>query len=203
MPTKYDTNPLDPEFPKKVREAQTETLPDKNNETARFSPPVDTEEQTRYHDRAKFAEYSSVFSGAQPLSSYKTAQLDPEHASKRKVAKIGLPENILVALPYLPFSIGLIAGLLELLFVPKSETKVRFYAAQGLAAHIGILLITTILGGIGEMTGIASAANGIFWIVTTIMLIVFAFKAWKGKPVHIESVDTLTEWLEEKIKPQN
>jgi len=203
MPTKYDTNPLDPEFPKKVREAQTETSPNKNNETARFSPPADTEEQTRYHDRAKFAEYSSAFSGAQPLSSYKTAQLDPQQASKRKVAKIGLPENILVALPYLPFSIGLIAGLLELLFVPKSETKVRFHAAQGLAAHIGILLITTILGGIGEITDIASAANGIFWIVTTIMLIVFAFKAWKGKPVHIESVDTLTEWLEEKIKPQN
>ncbi len=203
MPTKYDTNPLDPEFPKKVRETQTETLPNKNNETARFSPPADTEEPTRYHDRAKFAEYSSAFSGAQPLSSYKTAQLDPQQASKRKVAKIGLPENILVALPYLPFSIGLIAGLLELLFVPKSETKVRFHAAQGLAAHIGILIITTILGGIGEITGIASAANGIFWIVTTIMLIVFAFKAWKGKPVHIESVDTLTEWLEEKIKPQN
>lgn len=203
MPTKYDTNPLDPEFPKKAREAQTETLPNENKETVRFPPPADTEEQTRYHDRAKFAEYSSVFSGAQPLSSYKTAQLDPQQASKRKVAKIGLPENILVALPYLPFSIGLIAGILELLFVPKSETKVRFHAAQGLAAHIGILIITTILGGIGEITGIASAANGIFWIVTTIMLIVFAFKAWKGKPVHIESVDTLTEWLEEKIKPQN
>lgn len=200
MPTKYDTNPLDPEFPKKVREAQTETLP--NNETVKFPPSADTEEQTRYHDPARFAQYSSAFSGAQPLSHYKTAHLDPK-ASKRKIEKIGLPENILVALPYLPFSVGLIAGLLELLFVPKSEAKVRFHAAQGLAAHIGILIITTILGGIGEITGIASAANGIFWIVTTIMLIVFAIKAWKGKPVHIESVDTLTEWLEEKIKPQN
>ena len=200
MPTKYDTNPLDPEFPKKVREAQTETLP--SGETVKFPPPADTEEQTRYHDPARFAQYSSAFSGAQPLSHYKTAHLDPK-ASKRKVEKIGLPENILVALPYLPFSVGLIAGVLELLFVPKSEAKVRFHAAQGLAAHVGILIITTILGGIGEITGIASAANGIFWIVTTIMLIVFAIKAWKGKPVHIESVDTLTEWLEEKIKPQN
>ena len=205
MPTKYDTNPLDPEFPKKAREAQTETLPNDNNETTRFAPPVDTEEQTRYHDKAKFAEYSSAFSGAQPLGSYKTAQLDPQQASKRKVAKIGLPENILVALPYLPFSIGLIAGLLELLFVPKSETKVRFHAAQGLAAHIGILLVTFILGMVGNIPGLglADAGNGIFQLVTTIMLIIFAFKAWKGKPVHIESVDSLTEWLEEKIKPQN
>ncbi len=203
MPTKYDTNPLDPEFPKKVSEAQTETLPNKNNETARFAPPADTEEQTRYHDRAKFAEYSSVFSGAQPLSSYKTAQLDPQQASKRKVAKVGLPENILVALPYVPFYIGLIAGILELLFVPRSEAKVRFHAAQGLAAHIGILIVTIILEFIGNVADIANFGNWIFQLVTMIMLIVFTVKAWKGKPVHIESVDTLTEWLEEKIKPQN
>lgn len=200
MPNKYDTNPLDPEFPQKVKEAQTETLP--NNETAKFPPPADTEEQTRYQDPARFAQYSSAFSGAQPLNTYKTANLNSPNNTKRKVEKIGLPENILVALPYLPFSVGLIAGILELLFVPKSEAKVRFHAAQGLAAHIGILIITTILGGLGEVTGIASAANGIFWIVTTIMLIVFAVKAWKGKPVHIESVDSLTEWLEEKVKPQ-
>lgn len=200
MPSKYDTNPLDPEFPQKVKEAQTETLP--NNETVKFPPPADTEEQTRYQDPARFAQYSSAFSGAQPLSAYQTAHLNSKD-SKRKVEKIGLPENILVALPYLPFSVGLIAGVLELLFVPKSEAKVRFHAAQGLAAHIGILIITSILGGIAGITDIASAANGIFWIVTTIMLIVFAIKAWKGKPVHIESVDSLTEWLEEKIKPQN
>jgi hypothetical protein len=37
--------------------------------------------------------------------------------------------------------------------------------------------------------------------VTTIMLIAFAIKAWKGKPVHIETVDDLTNWLEEKIGP--
>jgi hypothetical protein len=41
-----------------------------------------------------------------------------------------------------------------------------------------------------------------FQLVTTVMLIVFAVKAWKGKPVHIESVDDLTNWLEEKIKPR-
>ncbi len=49
----------------------------------------------------------------------------------------------------------------------------------------------------------AKAGNVIFQIVTTIMLIIFAIKAWKGKPVHIESVDDLTEWLEDKIKPRN
>jgi uncharacterized membrane protein len=204
MATKYDTNPLDPEFPKKVRaEAQTEVLPDANKETVKFPPQVDEEEPTRIHEPGKFAGYSSVFNGTQPLSSHQTAQPLFQTDTKRKVEKIGLPENILVALPYLPFSVGLIAGLLELLFVPKSETKVRFHAAQGLAAHIGILIVTTILGGMARATDLAGAANGIFWLVTTVMLIVFAVKAWKGKPVHIESVESLTEWLEEKIKPQS
>ena len=204
MATKYDTNPLDPEFPKKAREAQTETLPNNHNETVRFPPFADTEEPTRYHDKEKFAEYESRFSTAQPLGSYQTTHLESQKSASRKVAKVGLPENILVALPYLPFHIGLVAGILELIFVPKSETKVRFHAAQGLAAQIGILIVTSILGIVGNMPGLglADAGNAIFQVVTIIMLIVFAVKAWKGEPIHIESVDTLTEWLEEKIKPQ-
>jgi hypothetical protein len=51
------------------------------------------------------------------------------------------------------------------------------------------------------MTGLANVGNWIFQMVTMIMLIIFAVKAWQGAPVHIESVDDLTEWLEEKIKP--
>jgi len=122
-------------------------------------------------------------------------------ASSRKVAKAGLPEKWLIGLPYLPFSIGLVAGLILLLILPKEETKVRFHAAQGLAAHVGILIVTTILGLVGNVTDLAELGSGIFTLVTTIMLIVFAIKAWKGKPVHIESVDDLTNWLEEKIGP--
>jgi uncharacterized membrane protein len=88
-----------------------------------------------------------------------------------------------------------------LLIIPKGETKVRFHAAQGLAAHVGILIVTTILGIVSNVTGLAELGSLIFTLVTTIMLIIFAIKAWKGKPVHIESVDDLTNWLEEKIGP--
>ena len=122
-------------------------------------------------------------------------------SSKRKVLGVGLPENILTALPYIPWYIGMIAGLIILFLVPKSEAKVRFHAAQGLAAHLAILIISAILGGISNLVSFADFGNVIFQIVTTIMLIVFAIKAWKGKPIHIEAVDDLTEWLEEKIKP--
>ncbi len=48
----------------------------------------------------------------------------------------------------------------------------------------------------------ASFGNGIFNLVTMIMLIIFAVKAWKGKPVHIEAIDDLTNWFEEKISPK-
>ena len=85
--------------------------------------------------------------------------------------------------------------------ISKEETKVRFHAAQGLAAHLGILIVSSILGIVGTVTDLAGLGSVIFTIVTTIMLIVFAIKAWTGKPVHIESVEDLTNWLEEKIGP--
>ncbi len=205
MPKKYDTNPLDPEFPIKIREAQTEILPENNAETQQFAPPSITEEQTRRFDEANFASYSPHFGEGQTPAEYRAAQpfADVGKSSSRKVSKIGLPENILTALPYVPFYIGLIAGILILLFVPRSETKVRFHAAQGLAAHIGILIISSILSGIGQVAGFANVGNKIFTVVTMIMLVIWTIKAFRGKPVHIESVDDLTNWLDDKINPRD
>lgn len=204
MPKKFDTNPLDPEFPERAKQQEAAATGRQKYEAETNKLPTYTDDEipTRSFREEDFNAYSSAFNNSQPVAPYKTARLKQKTANNRKVAKVGLPENILVALPYLPFSIGLIAGVLELLLVPKSETKVRFHAAQGLAAHIGILIVTTILGVVGNITDLANAGNAIFQIVTTIMLVVFTYKAWKGEPIHIESVETLTEWLEEKIKPQ-
>lgn len=209
MAKKFDTNPLDPEFPEKVKKAgrkqvrTTAAAPPQNGQTRPFAEAPDTEEQTRKFGEAEFRSYNSAFGqeDAQPAV-YQPTDLYENESGKRKVDRVGLPENLLVALPYVPFYIGLIAGVLELLFVPKSETKVRFHAAQGLAAHLGILIVTFILGFAGNITGLADVAGVIFQIVTFIMLIVFTVKAWKGEPVHIESVEGLTDWLEEKIKPK-
>jgi len=199
---KYDTNPLDPEFPQKAKEMQTDTLPNLNAETQQFPYAAPTEEQTRRFGEPDFSPYSSPFDGQNVPQNYQTAHLysDVGNSTKRKVAKVGLPENIMVALPYLPY-VGLVAGILELLFVPRTETKVRFHAAQGLAAHLAIWIIATILSGVGNITSLADLGNMIFSLVTFIMLVVWTIKAWKGKPVHIESVDDLTNWLDEKIKP--
>jgi len=205
---KFDTNPLDPDFPKKTafepQPQETRTLPE-NGATATqlFEEPVQTTEQTtRKFDEANFNQYQSPYNGQNVPSPYQPPHpFYAQNDRNRKVAKVGLPENVLTALPYIPFFIGLVAGLLELFFVPKSEAKVRFHAAQGVAAQIAILIISAILGGLSNITGLAGAGETIFNIVTTVMLVIFAIKAFQGKPIHIEAVDYLTNWLEDKIKP--
>ncbi len=207
MPTKYDTNPLDPDFPERIKaeaeaEVATRALPYTGAETRGFAGAMPTEEQTRRFAPNDVPGYSAPYNGQYVPAHYQAASLaDVDHSSERKVDKIGLPENVLTAVPYIPWYLGMVAGLLLLLLLPKSETKVRFHAAQGLAAHIGILIVTTILGVIGGITDVAEIGQFFFQLVTSIMLVVFALKAWKGKPVHIESVDSLTNWLEEKIGP--
>ena len=202
MATKYDTNPLDPDFPEKIKaeaeaQAATQGLGYTGAETRQFPQTVATEEQTRRFAAADTSGYAPPYTGQYVPANCHAGYAD--QSISRKVDKVGLPENVLTALPYIPWYIGMVAALLILLFVPKSEAKARFHAAQGLAAHIAILIVTSILGIVGNITGVARAGNIIFQVAMTGMLIVWAIKAWKGKPVHIESVDALTNWLEEKI----
>ncbi len=205
MATKYDTNPLDPDFPEKAKAAAaaqgTQTLGSSGARTQKFADP--DEEQTRRFATTDPAAFPYGFNSNYDHQTYQPIGFSGDHSATRKVDKVGLPENVLTALPYIPWYIGMIAGLLILFLVPKSETKVRFHAAQGLAAHIGILIVTSMLGIVGNITDFATTGTRLFYIVTTVMLAIFAFKAWKGKPVHIESVDSLTNWLEEKISPKS
>ena len=212
MATKYDTNPLDPEFPEKTRAAAeagaTQYLPNQGGETRQFAPDaLPTEEQTRRFTEPDFqgysAPYSQPYNGQYVPANYQTVSFgNVDQSPSRKVAKVGLPENIMTAVPYFPWFLGLVGGILMLVFLPKSEAKVRFHAAQGVAAHVAILLISALLGGIGQVTDFARFGSGIFNLVMTVMLIVFAYKAWKGRAVHIESIEDLTNWLEDKISPK-
>ena len=205
MPSKYDTNPLDPEFPEKAKAAAangepTQVLEQGGARTQQFPPPAATEEQTRRFAAAETGPYASPYTGQYVPAAYQSGGYQPSDP-QRKIPKIGLSEHVAVALPYFPFQIGLVAGILELLFVPKNETKVRFHAAQGLAAHVAILVVTTVLGLLSDVSRGAGVGNAIFTVATTVMLIIFAVKAWKGRPVHIAPIEDLTNWLEEKIGP--
>jgi uncharacterized membrane protein len=200
MPSKYDTNPLDPEFPEKT--GATQVFGNAGARTQHFPPTAPTEEQTQRLGQ-QFQQYQQPYSGQYSPQYYQSGQFaGVGQSGYRKVAKIGLKENIVTALPYIPWYFGLVTGLIMLFILPRTETKARFHAAQGVAVHAGILAITTILSAIGNIAGPARAANVIFQIVMTIMLFVWTIKAFKGKPVHIETVDSLTNWLDEKIDPK-
>ncbi len=203
MAKKFDTNPLDPDFPEKVKEKQKKTAPlyGENGTTRAFAEPPVTEEQTRKFEEADFGAYDPVYhpETGMPMALQRE---DSDQQRSLKIGSISLPENVLTALPYVPFYLGLVAGIIELVFIPRSEPKVRYHAAQGVAAHCAIWIITSVLGMVAWGSDLASTASSIFGLVTTIMLLIFAFKAWQGKPIHIESVESLTDWLEEKINPQ-
>ena len=216
MPKKFDTNPLDPEFPEKARAAAAaDTSPDVSAYTAATqspyrtsefptsptAPPSVTEDETQRFTEAQFNAYA--FQGGQvPVAYQQSPFADMNRAGERKVAKTGLAEKWVVGLPYIPFWIGLVAGLVLLLVIPKEENKVRFHAAQGFAAHIAIAIVSTILAVVGNITD-SNFGGFIFSLASTIMLIIWAVKAFKGKPVHIEMIDDLTNWFEEKIGPVN
>ena len=214
MPTKYDTNPLDPNFPEKAKAAaageETRTLPYRGGETSQFPPqPAETEPADEQRTR-RFAEpevsaysasaYAPPYTGRYVPVQYPQQGFALENARKRKVTSIGLPEHLVIAACYFPFYIGLVAGLILLLLTPKSEPKVRFHAAQGLSFYLGILAVSMILGAVTSMTG-GSLGTTIFSVASFVALIIFTIKAFRGSPIYITPLEDLTNWLEEKLGP--
>src|SRR5688500_15530210 len=115
MPKKFDTNPLDPDFPEKAKAAAAgySAPPKTPFSTAEFppSPASITEDETRRFSDSDFRAYA--YTQPQPVALYRSAdRTDMNRASERKVAKTGVAEKWLIGLPYLPFSIGLVAGLI-------------------------------------------------------------------------------------------
>ena len=210
---KFDTNQLDPEFPQKVgaEPAAVGVAPQKADTTADLSADTrtlgdDPADPTRRYENINYVPDYQSPAQAYGLAAQNTTKLDNSElgvSSNRRVDKIGLPENVLVALPYLPWGIGLIAGLVELFLVQRSESKVRFHAAQGLAIQIGILIVSALLGFAGNFSDWADTGEGLFKLVAVICSFVFAYKAYKGNPLHIEAVDDLADWLEDKIHPRS
>ena len=220
--SKYDTNPLDPDFVKntekvwgegsdgsetqEVKGATRETG-SSANENARSN--IYSEAPTRRYDNVALdAPYPSIFippTYSQPApyqpspAPYRPVNQKP---SERVVAGIGLPEKWASVLPYAPFYIGVVVSLLELFLVPRSEPKARFHAAQGLALHAAILAVRMLFGVVGLITG-SSVGGTLFKVAATIFLIVSMIRVWKGEPHHIAPIAELTQWFNDHIRPGN
>ena len=119
----------------------------------------------------------------------------------RHVAGLGIPERWANMLPYFFGHIGLVAAVVELLLVPRTETRARFHAAQGLALQIAILILAGAFGFVSLISG-NPLGSRLFGAAYTIFLIVSMVRAWKGKPHHIAPLDEATKFFEEKIKPR-
>ncbi|MBC7930326.1 MAG: hypothetical protein H7Z38_07115 [Rubrivivax sp.] len=229
--SKYDTDPLDPDFVRRTEEALgwTGDVP-QSDETQPFRRDPAADEQTRRFGDEMADSYPSMFipptyepprpqqQQQQPFTTFgvgasqSPAQVQPTQPgpsspyqpnaapSSRPVARLGIPETIANLLPYIPFYIGLVAAIIELLVVPRNETRTRFHAAQGLALQLAIIAGTLLFQIVGAITD-SGFGGFLFWLAQLIFLIVSMARVWQGKPHHIAPLDDATSWLNERIPP--
>jgi uncharacterized membrane protein len=218
--TKYDTNPLDPEVARSTEKVwgQSEDEPATGAVKGATTPVgpsaknsgranVFSEAPTRRIDSPSLdSSYPSVFvpptySPAEVYQPPPQQRLASQNPSTRNVAGIGLPEKWAVALPYAPFYIGVVASIIELILVPRSEVRVRGHAAQGLALHIAIAAIGLMFTAVGAVTG-SRAGGSLFWLASFIFLVMSMIRVSKGSTHRIAPLADPADWLNKHIEPR-
>lgn len=237
--SKYDTDPLDPDFVRQTEElggASARETARTTNEQARLNPDADA--PTRRIDDPLSQPYPSIFVPpaqtppptptyqqptyqqpqtyqqppyTQPIASHLGRPGGPAggappipnrgQPTSRPVAGINIPEKFALVLPYVPFYIGIVGAIIELLLVPRSETRVRFHAAQGLALQLAILAISLVLGFLGTLAG-SGFGGTLFWLASNIFLVVSIIRVWKGETHYLTPLDEATSWLHDRIEPR-
>jgi uncharacterized membrane protein len=205
-----------------VRGGPTRDIGRSENEAARAHP--DSEAPTRRIDDDQVTSYPSVFIPpkartaygpppapdvyayqAPPVAPPSVYQPPPVPVSfgprSHTVQGLGISEKWANLLPYIPGHIGAVAAVVELLLVPRTETRTRFHAAQGLALQAAILILTGAFSFMSLISG-NRFGSGVFGAASTIFLIVSMIRVWQGKPHHIAPLDEPTKWLDEKFKPR-
>ncbi len=218
--SKYDTNPLDPDFvnhaeegwgeegsapeTQKLKRTTSEVGSDDNARSNIYS-----EAPTRRYDNPSLdSPYPSIFvpptySQPTPYRPSPAPYRPPDqNARSRPVAGIGLPEKWALMLPYTPFYIGVVPALLELFLVPRREVKVRFHAAQALALQVSILVIRTLFAAVAAITG-SSIGGSLFKLASLVFLIISMVRVWKGEPHHIAPIAEPAKWFNQHIEPRN
>jgi len=225
MAKKYDTNPLDKDVLRRAEEAREPFAPTNAAEqkpkvethlseaqTKRFyaAPTAPTDEQTtRRFAQENFEQpYNPVFSSPQPFAGNLNESISSEMQklvlppTARRVLGLGLPENVAMILPYLPLTLGAVVAVIELFFVSRTETRVRFHAAQALALHVVSWIIGILLAAVGGFASFGRIGVGVFNAFVFVYFIVSIFRVWRGKANHIAALDDVTDFLNEKIKPK-
>ncbi len=208
--SKYDTNPLDPDYARRTDDAWGATR-NQNARPTEEQPVVAAEDApTRRYENPLSSSYPSVFVPpvAEPLKNQAAtgATTRPPYAghqqpTSRNVAGVNLPENVALIIPYIPYYIGGVLAAAELFLVPRSEVRVRFHAAQGLAMHLAVIAVQTILNIIGAFTG-SNIGSKFFLVASIVFFAISIIRVWKGEPHHIAPLDEPTRWLNGTIEPR-
>jgi uncharacterized membrane protein len=218
--SKYDTNPLDPDVERNAEEAWGDGPPTQQvggvtrevgrsgNESARQN--AYSEAPTRRYDTPPLdASYPSVFvppTYAPPtqyqqhpaVNAYQNPITNPP--TSRPVIGLGIPEKWAVLLAYAPW-VGIVASLVELFLSSRREVRVRFHASQALALHISILVLATILGVVGAVSG-SDFGSLIFKLASTVFLVISMIRVWRGEPHRIAPLAEPAQWFNEHIEPR-
>jgi uncharacterized membrane protein len=223
--TKYDTNPLDPDVARKTEEVwgEADEVPATGNvkgATTRVGPVAEDDPRLNLYSEAPTRAFNSPTSGdtsypsvfvpptyAPPAEVYKPPQglyqqrpAVPKVGS-RNVDGLGLPEKWAAVLPYAPLYIGVVASILELLLVPRTEVRVRAHAAQAMSLQIAIVAIELLFGAIGAITG-SSAGGNIFKFAAFIFLIISMIRVGQGATHRIAPLKEPADWLNKHIDPR-
>ena len=218
--SKYDTNPLDPDVERKAEESfgdggaptqqvggATREVARTPNENARQN--IYSEAPTRRYDNPPLDQpYPSVFVPPTyaPPTQY---QQPPPHVyhsavsnqpTSRSVLGLGISEKWAVMLPYAPW-VGIVASLVELFLASRREVRVRFHASQALALHIAILILSTILGVVGSISG-SDLGSLLFKTAATVFLVISMVRVWRGEPHRIAPLAEPAQWFNEHIEPR-
>jgi uncharacterized membrane protein len=116
------------------------------------------------------------------------------------VLGLGIPEKWAVILPYMPW-IGIVASLVELFLVPRREVRIRFHASQALSLHIAILILSTILGVVGTISG-SDFGSLLFRTAATVFLVISMIRVWRGEPHRIAPLTEPADWFNKHIEPR-
>jgi uncharacterized membrane protein len=129
----------------------------------------------------------------------------PPHARQTRgehnVAGVGIPEKWTAALPYAPFYIGIVISIIELLIVPRTEERTRYHAAQGLALHLGIMVVSFALRMIALVGG-GGFGSFLFWLASFIFLIYAFVRVWRGEHFRIAPLADAVRWLDTHVAPK-
>jgi len=204
--TKYDTNPLDPDFPRRTQEVSRGTDEVARGAEGERTQTLESEAPTRRIEAPYSAptSYPSVFV---PPTAAPPAQFTPpahvQQPTSRNIPGVSLPENVVLILPYLPFFVLSIAvAAIELYLVPRNETRVRFHAAQGLALQLAVAAVLFLLKMFSGVFFGARLGYILFSIAAFFFFIVSMIRVWKGEPHHVAPLDDATNWLNEAIEPR-